>query len=234
MEAGGTAKTAPRTSTSQTLDRGLAVLDLLAARPEGLTVAEIAAELRLDRAGVYRLVNTLAARTLVRRNGSARLTLGAGLLQLARAAFPNFQTAATAEVRRLAADVGALATLTVAEGDLGVAIITAEPLQSEPYLVHRPGFRHPLDRTASGIAILASRPSTPGEREAVATARRIGYAVSHGEVLPGATGIAAAIVVATRRIDASVGVVSMAKLDESSVAPRVVAAAATIAGNLHD
>src|ERR1700682_4991707 len=96
------AKIAPRTATSQTLDRGLAVLDLLAARAEGLSVAEIAAELRLDRAGVYRLVNTLAARSLVRRNDSGRLTLGAGLLQLARAAFPTLQAAATAEVRRLA------------------------------------------------------------------------------------------------------------------------------------
>jgi DNA-binding IclR family transcriptional regulator len=226
-----TEKPTARTSTSQSLDRGLAVLEFLAMRGDGATVAEVAKALELDRAGVYRFVNTLAARGLVRRSDAGRLMVGAGILQLARGAFPTLQVAATAEVRHLAADVGVLATLTVAEGNLGVAIITAEPLHSEPYLVHRPGFRHPLDRTASGIAILAGRAPQSGERDAIAEARNRGYAVSHGEVIPGAMGIAAPITVGARS-DASIGVVVMGTLDETTVAPRVVAAAAAIALNL--
>ena len=44
---------------SQTLDRGLYVLELLASTPEGLTVTEIAATLSMGRTVVYRLVVTL-------------------------------------------------------------------------------------------------------------------------------------------------------------------------------
>ena len=46
-------------STVQTLDRGLQILNLLAANDVGLNVAELAAALELDRAIVYRLVRTL-------------------------------------------------------------------------------------------------------------------------------------------------------------------------------
>ena len=45
--------------TSQTLDRGLRVLDVLAAAPGGLTVTELAARLEVNRTVVYRLVSTL-------------------------------------------------------------------------------------------------------------------------------------------------------------------------------
>jgi DNA-binding IclR family transcriptional regulator len=45
--------------TSQTLDRGLTLLTLLADHPEGMRVSEIAAELGIGRTVVYRLVVTL-------------------------------------------------------------------------------------------------------------------------------------------------------------------------------
>ena len=47
------------TETSQTLDRGLQVLELLSDHPEGLTVTDIAAKLGVGRTVVYRLVATL-------------------------------------------------------------------------------------------------------------------------------------------------------------------------------
>lgn len=42
--------------TSQTLDRGLRVLSVLADSPEGLTVTEVAAALGVSRTVVYRLI----------------------------------------------------------------------------------------------------------------------------------------------------------------------------------
>ena len=53
--------------TSQTLDRGLRVLSVLADSPEGLTVTEVAAALGVSRTVVYRLIVTLEQHGLVRR-----------------------------------------------------------------------------------------------------------------------------------------------------------------------
>ena len=56
------------TETAQTLDRGLRLLTLVAESPGGLTVTEAAAALGVGRAVVYRLVTTLTAHALVRRD----------------------------------------------------------------------------------------------------------------------------------------------------------------------
>ena len=53
--------------TSQTLDRGLRVLSVLADSPEGLTVTEVAAALGVSRTVDYRLIVTLEQHGLVRR-----------------------------------------------------------------------------------------------------------------------------------------------------------------------
>ena len=54
--------------TSQTLDRGLQVLEVLADHPEGLTVTQLARELDVSRTIVYRLVVTLEQHGLLRRH----------------------------------------------------------------------------------------------------------------------------------------------------------------------
>jgi len=74
--------------TSQTLDRGLRVLEVLAATPRGLTVSELAAQIGVNRTVVYRLVSTLLQRGLVRRDVAGRLYVGLGLLSLARGLEP--------------------------------------------------------------------------------------------------------------------------------------------------
>ena len=53
--------------TSQTLDRGLRVLAVLAGTPNGLTVTELAAAVGVNRTVVYRLVTTLEQHGLARR-----------------------------------------------------------------------------------------------------------------------------------------------------------------------
>ena len=68
---------------SQTLDRGLRVLRVLAESPEGLTVTELSHRLEVNRTVVYRLISTLEQHGLVRRDARSRLFVGLGVLHLA-------------------------------------------------------------------------------------------------------------------------------------------------------
>src|SRR3546814_18648859 len=76
------------TETSQTLDRGLQVLRVLAEAQSGLTITELATRLAVNRTVVYRLVATLEQHALVRRDSNARLHVGLGVLHLASAVQP--------------------------------------------------------------------------------------------------------------------------------------------------
>jgi DNA-binding IclR family transcriptional regulator len=213
---------------AQTLDRGLALLDVLAGAPGGLTVAQLAAALGVHRAVVYRLLGPLAARSLVARDADGRQRLGPGLAALAARVAPDLQAAARPELAALADELGATAFLTVADGDEAVALLALPPRHAPIHLAYRPGFRHPLDVGASGRAILAGRPPAPGEPAAVRRARRAGWATSRGEIQPGATGVAAPVAGA----DASVGVVRVGPVDEAAAGPRVRAAARAVAAAL--
>jgi len=90
------------TETSQTLDRGLRVLAVLAATPAGLTVTQLAAEVGVNRTVVYRLVSTLEQHALVRRDRQGRLHVGLGVLQLSAAVQPVLREAAAPVLRALA------------------------------------------------------------------------------------------------------------------------------------
>ncbi|HEY7730402.1 MAG TPA: helix-turn-helix domain-containing protein [Gaiellaceae bacterium] len=214
-------------ATVQTLDRGLRLLELLADAPDGLAVAQLSAALGVHRAIVYRLLATLAAHRLVQRGEDGRHRLGTGLVRLARDVSPRLQAAALPELGRLAEDVGATATLTVADGEEGVALAAVEPRNTHIHVAYRPGLRHPLEVGAPGRAILIGRPAATGDPAAVARARRRGYVVSRGEIQPGASGLAAPV----PGVEASVGVVSLVDLGDE-VAARVIAAARAIAAAL--
>ena len=59
--------------------------------------------------------------------------------------------------------------------------------------MYRPGIRHPVDRGAPGLALLMPEAASPDDREALREARRVGWAGSHGEVIPGVRSIAAPV-----------------------------------------
>jgi len=204
-----------RPETAQTLDRGLRLLSLVAEAPGGMTVTEAAQRLGVGRTVIYRLAGTLVEHGLLRRDADGRLRLGAGVLQLARRARPLVADAALAPLRRLAEEVGATAHLTIADGGEAEALLVVEPTWTQVHVAYRAGSRHPLDRGAAGRAILAGRTEQP-------------YAVSQGELQPGAHGVAAAVR-GVEGLEASVGVVALAPLDAEVVGPRVVAAAAEVA-----
>ena len=174
---------------SLTLDRGLRLLRVLAQEPEGLTVSELADELDTHRAGIYRLLGPLTAHRLVVRGADGRHTLGLGLLELASAVRSRLQEVAVRELRILADELRATTALTIRDGDEAVVAAVVEPSGTAMHIAYRPGLRHPVDRAAPGLAILAGEAPLPGERPEVAVAREQGWAVTTGELLPGATGV---------------------------------------------
>jgi DNA-binding IclR family transcriptional regulator len=217
---------------SQTLDRGLALLKLLSASPDGLTVIEMAAHLKVDRAIVYRLINTLIEHHLAARDHARRYRIGIAVLELSRSAFSTLRVVAMPELRKVANETGGTATLSVADGNETVVLATVGPQHGAgPFVMYHPGFRHPLDRGAAGVAILSGRQPQPGERAAVGEARARGYAVSRGEFNAAAMAIAAPIIVDGEEAHASVGVIGIpaASIDETTVGPRIAAASRLIA-----
>ena len=141
--------------TSQTLDRGLRVLDVLAASPGGLTVTELAGRLGVNRTVVYRLVSTLEQHALVRSDARGRLHVGLGVLHLASGRPAGAARPGVPVLRALAEAVGCTAHLTVADGDEALALAVVEPSWTDFHVGYRVGSRHPLDRGAAGKAILA-------------------------------------------------------------------------------
>ncbi len=211
-------------ATLQTLDRGLAVLDLLAAAPHGLTPAQIAGAMGLHKAIAYRLVSTLQARGLVTRGDDARVVLGVGLLHLAARVEQQFLTAAAPHLDELARATRATACLTLAQGDDAVVALVREAGDGVVRVTYRLGVRHPLSRGATGLAILSGRPAAPGEPAEVAQARAQGFCETRGQLQPGAVGIASPILTPDMPrlgTEGSVGVVALGDLDRARVVPAV-------------
>ena len=205
--------------TSQTLDRGLRVLKVLSASPEGLTVTELSHCLEVNRTVVYRLISTLEQHGLVRRDARSRLFVGLGVLHLASGVQPLLRDLAMPVLRRLAESLGSTAHLTVADGDEALALAVVEPTWTDFHVSYRVGARHPLTQGAAGKAI--------GLLEGDDA-----YAVTSGELQTGARGLAAPV----RGVDglrASVGIVTLdGSIDEDVVAPQVIAAAGEVGERL--
>ncbi len=206
--------------TSQTLDRGLRVLRVLSDCPEGLTVTELSARLEVNRTVVYRLISTLEQHGLIRRDARGRLFVGLGVLHIASAVQPLLRDLAMPVLRSLAEAVGSTAHLTVADGDEALALAVVEPSWTDFHVAYRVGARHPISQGAAGKAI--------GLIDTAAAA----YAVTSGELQSGARGLAAPVL-GVEGLRASVGIVTLdGAIDQSVVAPRVVAAAQAVADRL--
>jgi DNA-binding IclR family transcriptional regulator len=219
--------------TLQTLDRGVRVLELLAAASGPLSIARIADGLGVHRSIAYRLLRTLEHHRLVSRDDGSGYRPGVGLAVLARTVDASLQAAALPELTELSGDLGMTAFLVVPDGDDAVTLHSVEPRQSRVHVAYRPGIRHPLDRGAPGLALLAGRAAKPGERAEVTVARRSGWAWSRGEVLPGLSAVSAPIVGRDRTPVAAVAVVYLDEgAERDGLGHRVVAAAEAIAREL--
>ena len=178
---------------SQTLDRGLACLDFVAASDRPVSIDEVAAGLGLHRSIVYRLMRTLEMRRLVERDADGDFLPGPYLAVLSRSVRRTLRAAAAPIVASLAEDLQMTAFLVVADGAEAVTIDSVEPRSLNAHVAYRPGTRHPLDRGAPGLALLSARPNAVGERAEVALARRRGWASSEAEVIAGMASVAAPI-----------------------------------------
>lgn len=216
--------------TSQTLDRGLRVLSLLAGRPTGLTVTELATEVGVNRTVVYRLVTTLEQHGLARRDGAGRLHIGLGVLALARGLQPVLREVAGPVLRSLAEDLGATAHLTLADGGEALAIAVVEPSWTDYHVAYRVGARHPLEQGAAGRAILLGREllALGGDPGPAVDGR---FVQTAGELQPGARGLASPVL-GVEGFEASVGIVTLGEIDLDLAGPRVAAAADDIAKRL--
>jgi len=209
---------------SQTLDRGLAVLELLGDARASLTPAQIAAELGIARPIAYRLLRTLSRRRLVVRDDDGSFRIGPGVLDLVRGVAGNVLESAMPELTRLADALDCTAVLTIADGDDVVFLATVEPVGPNVHLSYPPGFRQPVYDSPFGIAILAGCPRVVGEPSAVGSARKRGHAADPAQC------VAAPINRRGRAATASIGVVApeSAPFDDTTAIDLVTAAAARI------
>jgi DNA-binding IclR family transcriptional regulator len=192
----------PTASTaSQTLSRGLSILDLLADVNRAMTIAEVATGIGVHRSVAYRLVRTLEDHGVVVRDAAGSLLIGPHVATLARGIAADLQTSAQSELRDLADALGMTAFLVVLDRDECVTLVTVEPQHTVASIAQRPGSRHSVLVGAPGVAVqtlLTARDRTgrgldAAEGPEVTLARTRGWAASHGEVIPGVTSVAAPV-----------------------------------------
>lgn len=189
MKASGTGSGAG----SQTLARGLNALGMVACSPSGLTMQELADQIGVHRTIAYRLLSTLTQFRLVAKGEDGRYRPAAGLAILGATFDRNVRQLSVPTLRALADELGTTVSLLVAEGDQQVAVAVIVPSHVAYQLSFHEGSRYPLDRGAAGIALLASMPPRPGERELVTGARERGWVTTYGEIEPNTFGLAVAV-----------------------------------------
>ena len=178
---------------SQTLARGLTALQLVAAAPAGLSVQQVAEKAGVHRTVAYRLLATLVEFRLVARGEDGRYRPSAGLAVLGASFDRNVRQLSVPTLRGLADELGTTVSLLIAEGDQQVAVAVIVPTQVAYQLAFHEGSRYPLSRGAAGIALLASMPPRPDERDLVTRAREQGWVITHGEIEPNTYGLAVAV-----------------------------------------
>lgn len=238
-----------RTLPSQTLSRGLRVLEVLVEANRPLRVDEVATALGVHRSIVYRLLRTLEDHRLVGRDGPGRYAPGAGLSLLARGVVGELQEHAAPELARVADDLAMTSFLVIADRGECITVASVEPPYGVVNVAQRPGSRHPIERGAPGIALQMAGAGAPGRRDTagaasgrdgtagtassgdarLAEAQARGYATSSNEVIPGLSALSVPLAVRAGR-PAAIAVVWLTTAHrETEIADRLNRAAATIA-----
>lgn len=221
-----------QSSGSQTLSRGIRLLETLAVAGRTMTVDELAAALGVHRSVAYRLVRTLEDHGLLARLPAGKLALGAGLAALASGVSRDLQHAALPELKAVANELGMTCLLAVRLDDReAVTLLSVAPEQSVA-VTYRPGHRHPLARGGPGKAILLGLPPVqwPADlHDELADSRARGFTVSHGEVVPSLWSVAVPLEVPGQPA-ASIAVIHVSlPRTEAEIAERLSAAAGAVA-----
>ena len=211
------AATAP---PSQTLSRGIRILEILADARGPLTIDEIARRLSVHRSVAYRLLRTLEDHGLAVRDGGGRIQLGARMAALAAGVAHDLQAEALPELTAVANELGLTCFLVVLDHEECVTLVSVEPRHAVASVAQRPGTRHPVTVGAPGKAILSALPASswprdisPALRSDVTDAAAYGFATSHDEVIPSLRSVSVPLVVHGRP-PAAIAVVYVASAHE--------------------
>ena len=190
---------------SQTLSRGIRILEILADAREPLSIDDVARRLAVHRSVAYRLLRTLEDHGLIARDGAGRIRLGARMAALAAGVASDLQAEALPELTAVANDLGATCFVVVLDHDECVTLVSVEPRHAVASVAQRPGTRHRVVVGAPGKAILSALPpsSWPTDMSAalskeVTDAAARGFATSHDEVIPSVQSVSVPLVVRGR------------------------------------
>ncbi|MFC6354725.1 IclR family transcriptional regulator [Luethyella okanaganae] len=209
---------------SQTLSRGIRVLEILAENGDPMTIVALSTTLGVHRSIAYRILRTLEDHGLVLRDAAGAVRLGPRMAALARGVARDLQSAALPELTAAANELGMTAFLTVLDHREVVTLLSVEPRQAHATVAQRPGTRHPLSVGAPGIAIQSRLDARQwaelghGEtaRPEADLARARGFASSHDEVIPGLSSIAVPLFVAGQP-PAAIAVVYVANANDAAM-----------------
>ena len=146
-----------RRYSAPALEKGLAILELLASHPDGLTQAAIAREMGRSVGEIFRMVNVLEGRGYVRLcQPGDRYILSLKLYSFAHrhGRLRQLTTAAALPMDALARDLGQSCHLTVF-GQNGVVVVAHAQTPEAPSLTTQVGTTVPLLRASSGHLLLA-------------------------------------------------------------------------------
>lgn len=184
---------------SQTLSRGIQILETLATAGGPLWIDDVAAHLGVHRSVAYRLIRTLEAHGLVQRTPAGGLSLGLGLAALAAGVEVDLRALAVPVLRSSAETLGLTCFMAMQDGDEAVTLASVEPPRAVAVVAQRPGTRHSLTRGATGRAILSlvqeragvQSLEIPDELTAqIQQVRSRGWAETADEVIPGLHAVA--------------------------------------------
>ena len=140
------------------LEKAMDILDALGGSPQGLSQAELSRLLAVPRTTLYRLLATLVARGMVRRDPLRRVyCLGFRCFELARSAYamPDLAAAASVELRALRDLTGETTYLATLDGLEVLSLERCDGAHSQRSQSAL-GQRKPLHCTSQGKAILSA------------------------------------------------------------------------------
>lgn len=204
------------------VDRAIDILQAVSKQPNGVKIAELERQTGIARPTLYRLVRTLERRQLLRPcSDPTQYALDVGIMALAQPWMRSIDLLSRADeaLAALAAQVEETVAVCLHHGNTRVyvrEIVSKHPLKYSRGV----GVTESLLRGAGGLAILAfedekfiaDRLATVDAdarrrlQEEIADVRRKGFAVSEGEIMEGATAIAAPLFGDTDRVIGSVGI----------------------------
>jgi DNA-binding IclR family transcriptional regulator len=239
------------------LDKAVAILDLLAQTFDGLLLADISRRTGMNRSTVYRILSSLETNRMVMRDERLRYRLGFLLYNLGDTAKDQnveFHGIASDHLCRTAEQLGATGFLAVR--DNGRALYVAQAVYGDPHYVAYPaGSSLPLHVGAAGRVLLAYAGadeverylmtpleqltpmtiSDPAElRRSLAEIRRECLALTDGDVTMGLGACGAPVHDASGRVLAAVSISGPSDVVLGSGRARIIEAVRALAERISD